>query len=382
MKLKMLPIMLIVLLVLKLCLAISCNAQNLTLPFHGYIDYDGDAFSIANAGSGTWANGIVGSSSSVNGKGIYGLANSNLANITNYGGYFEAKGGKARAVYGEAKNSGNVENYGGYFLSKGYAGFGAYGKNESCGYSGYIGGWYSGAEGKHTSSGCTGTLGHRLYGVKGYHGQSRYSGYLGTENYGVRSEGPLLVKGGIRVEHPELVSTSTAYPIMTINGPSGWIADFWGKVVIRSRSTGNPVMELGEGLDYGEGFNVSNKCEVGPGVVLVIDADNPGNLTISDKPYDSKVAGIVSGAKGLGSGVRLGASHFDYDIALAGRVYCNVDATYGEVAPGDLLTTSPTPGYAMAVKDYLKARGAILGKAMEKLEKGQKGQIMVLVTLQ
>jgi hypothetical protein len=36
----------------------------------------------------------------------------------------------------------------------------------------------------------------------------------------------------------------------------------------------------------------------------------------------------------------------------------------------------------MAVKDYLKARGAILGKAMEKLEKGQKGQIMVLVTLQ
>ena len=108
MKLKMLPIMLIVLLVLKLCLAISCNAQNLTLPFHGYIDYDGDAFSIANAGSGTWANGIVGSSSSVNGKGIYGLANSNLANITNYGGYFEAKGGKARAVYGEAKNSGNI----------------------------------------------------------------------------------------------------------------------------------------------------------------------------------------------------------------------------------------------------------------------------------
>ena len=36
----------------------------------------------------------------------------------------------------------------------------------------------------------------------------------------------------------------------------------------------------------------------------------------------------------------------------------------------------------MVVTDYTKAQGAILGKAMEKLEKGKKGQILVLVTLQ
>jgi hypothetical protein len=59
-----------------------------------------------------------------------------------------------------------------------------------------------------------------------------------------------------------------------------------------------------------------------------------------------------------------------------------VDATYGEVSPGDLLTTSPTPGYAMVVKDHTKAQGAILGKAMEKLTDGEKRQILVLVTLQ
>jgi len=69
-------------------------------------------------------------------------------------------------------------------------------------------------------------------------------------------------------------------------------------------------------------------------------------------------------------------------VALAGRVYCNVDATYGEVSPGDLLTTSPIPGYAMVVRDYAKAQGAILGKAMEQLPQGEKGQILVLVTLQ
>jgi hypothetical protein len=52
------------------------------------------------------------------------------------------------------------------------------------------------------------------------------------------------------------------------------------------------------------------------------------------------------------------------------------------VSPGDLLTTSPTPGYAMKVGDYSRAQGAILGKAMQRLERGQKGQILVLVTLQ
>ncbi|MHC4478756.1 MAG: hypothetical protein ACYTEL_24245 [Planctomycetota bacterium] len=156
-----------------------------------------------------------------------------------------------------------------------------------------------------------------------------------------------------------------------------------GNILIESESTGAPVVELGEGLDYAEGFDVSTgQQEISPGAVLIIDADNPGKLAISDEAYDSKVAGIVAGAKGQGSGVRLGGDEFDYDVALAGRVYCNVDATRTGVEPGDLLTTSATPGYAMKSTDYIRAQGAILGKAMEKLEKGKKGQILVLVTLQ
>ena len=103
---------------------------------------------------------------------------------------------------------------------------------------------------------------------------------------------------------------------------------------------------------------------------------------MGDEPYDRKVAGIVTGAKGMGSGVRLGSGEFDYAVALAGRAYCNVDATYGKVSPGDFLTTSPTRGYPMVVGDHMKAQGAILGKAMEKLPQGEKGRILILVTLQ
>ena len=155
-----------------------------------------------------------------------------------------------------------------------------------------------------------------------------------------------------------------------------------GNLLIESKSTGAPVLELGEGLDYAEGFDVSAKDEINTGSVLIIDADNPGKLALSNKSYDTKVAGIVAGGKGLGSGVRLGAGQFDYDVALAGRVYCKVDATEEAIQAGDLLTTSTTPGYAMKAADYMRAQGAILGKAMESLEKGQKGQILVLVTLQ
>ena len=54
---------------------------------------------------------------------------------------------------------------------------------------------------------------------------------------------------------------------------------------------------------------------------------------------------------------------------------------FGAIQPGDLLTTSATPGHAMRVGDYDQGQGAILGKAMSRLEEG-KGLVLVLVSLQ
>ena len=160
-------------------------------------------------------------------------------------------------------------------------------------------------------------------------------------------------------------------------------AKFFGHVDIYEYGTNTKVLELGKGLDYAEGFDVStDDAKVAPGTVLVIDPDTPGELAVSTEPYDRKVAGIVAGAKGLRSGVRLGGDQFEQDVALAGRVYCNVVATDGPIAPGDLLTTSDVPGYAMKVGDRQRAQGAILGKAMEPLAAGSQGKILVLVTLQ
>ena len=320
---------------------------DIVLPYSGVTNYDGFAFGITNQAHGN-CTGIIGSSWGENGKGIHGIVISNKVDAINYGGYFESAGGNGIAVFGQASYSDSVKNYGGYFVAKGKEGIGVYGHA-------------SGLHGK---------------GVMGKN-PSGYTGYLGTDRYAVESQGPLLVHGaGIRVEN------ATGYPIMTIDGPSGWNTDFWGKVVVRSRPSGNVILELGEGLDYAEGFNVTNRTKISPGSVLIIDSENPGKLKLSENAYDKKVAGIVCGANSNKSGVRLGVDKFELSIALAGRLYCNVDATYGKVVPGDLLTTSPTPGYAMVVKDSFKAQGSILGKAMESMEKGKKGQILVFVTLQ
>jgi hypothetical protein len=69
------------------------------------------------------------------------------------------------------------------------------------------------------------------------------------------------------------------------------------------------------------------------------------------------------------------------NVSLTGRVYVQADASNGAIKPGDLLTTSSTPGHAMKVTDHVRAQGAVLGKAMTGLSEGQ-GMVLVLVTLQ
>jgi hypothetical protein len=57
-----------------------------------------------------------------------------------------------------------------------------------------------------------------------------------------------------------------------------------------------------------------------------------------------------------------------------------VDASFGPIHAGDLLTTSTHAGYAMKATDKLQAFGAVIGKAMGDLTTGM-GTIPVLDTL-
>src|SRR5262249_19037417 len=101
--------------------------------------------------------------------------------------------------------------------------------------------------------------------------------------------------------------------------------------------------------------------------------------------YDKRVAGVISGAGGYKPGLILdnkqSADDHRVPVALMGKVYCKVDAQYGSIEVGDLLTTSATPGHAMKVQDPMQAFGAVIGKALRSLAKG-KALVPILAALQ
>jgi hypothetical protein len=172
-----------------------------------------------------------------------------------------------------------------------------------------------------------------------------------------------------------------------------------GSIVFYTESsfaTGNPplsVLNSGRvkvnilevaGADVAEKFP-SNDENVQPGTVMEIDPENPGKLRIARDEYSARVAGVVSGAGNIPVGAILGnlPGHEDAPaIALSGRVWVQCDAGNGVIVPGDLLTTSSTPGHAMKACDRERSHGSVLGKAMTHLSHGERGLVLVLVNLQ
>jgi hypothetical protein len=133
--------------------------------------------------------------------------------------------------------------------------------------------------------------------------------------------------------------------------------------------------------DCAEEFDFADAV-VPPGSVVVIDDDE--RLTLSKVAYDTRVAGVISGAGRYRPAIVLdrqrGAAPRPA-VSMIGKVECLVDATQGSVRCGDLLVSSPTPGHAMAARDRERTAGAVIGKALRPMTGGQ-GLIPILVCLQ
>jgi hypothetical protein len=135
--------------------------------------------------------------------------------------------------------------------------------------------------------------------------------------------------------------------------------------------------------DCAEDFDIAAVDLIEPGTVMVL-GDDDGALYRSQQPYDKRVAGVVSGAGDYKPAIVLdkrGSADDRKPIALLGKTYCKVDARYGSIQVGDLLTTSASPGHAMKAADPSKAFGAVIGKALSPLRNGR-GLIPILIALQ
>ncbi len=188
--------------------------------------------------------------------------------------------------------------------------------------------------------------------------------------------------------------TSTDANLVAVNKGTGDIIKGFsgatgGDLVFRVENNGKTsvsVLQITGGSDLSEQFDVRpSGTQIEPGTVVCIDPESPGKLLVSAEPYDRTVAGVISGAGGVRPGMMMGqrgtVADGSHPVALTGRVYVRADASMGAIQPGDLLTTSSTPGHAMRVADHERASGAILGKAMTALREGT-GLVLVLVSLQ
>lgn len=216
--------------------------------------------------------------------------------------------------------------------------------------------------GVYGESGQQGVFGHSTDGS----GTGVYGGSKGGSGFGVRGDST----DGIAVQGQSFGNG------IAVQGIGGRLAGrFEGDVEV----TGDIRLS---NADCAEDFDIAGLQLVEPGTVMVINSE--GALRPSDQAYDKRVAGVISGAGLYKPALILDkqeSSKNRMPIALMGKVYCKVDASYGAIEVGDLLTTSPTLGHAMKADDPMKAFGSVIGKALRPLASGE-GLIPILIALQ
>lgn len=237
--------------------------------------------------------------------------------------------------------------------------------------------------GGNMSLGSTNPGGHRLYAFSSGTGTGGATGYFynnASTGIALMSEATSSDATAVFLQH----GTGDVFRCFRVDAQGGY---HWAFQVTQDGWAVSNYLQLLGGSDLSEKFDVheSATLQPAPGMAVCIDPAHPGELVISTKAYDRTVAGIISGAGDIAPGMLMGQkgsiADGDHPVALSGRVYVWADASYGAIEPGDMLTTSDTPGHVMQVSDVSRAFGAVIGKAMTALSEG-KGLVLVLVGLQ
>ena len=220
---------------------------------------------------------------------------------------------------------------------------------------------------QNTGHGVIGTGGFGVVGsgaIIGVWGQGKGTGWAGYFSGPIRVDGSGEVSGDFSVAGKLHTSGSLQGPL-TIDGDISVTGDV--KLLPR---------------DVAERFSATQASLCRPGMVLVISGD--GTVEPCAHAYDKRVVGVVSGAGSLRPAITLGVELQEADtapIAMIGTVNCLVDAGYGAVEVGDLLTSSETPGHARKAEDMARSFGAVIGKALAPLAEGC-GLVPMIVALQ
>ncbi len=365
------------------------------------INYGG-GYGVLGTGNANWGvygtstdntltySGVWGENDSGNGYGVYGIATGfNSAGVVGFTDNGLGVWGKATvnggyAVFGTGSNGA----IGGVFSSD--VGTGVSGTSNNsygiAGYSSYFGVYGSGNDvGVYGLSNNVGVWGENTSGGYGVVGESSRSGD-GVYASSSSGHGVYIGNGGIYV-------TGT---IVATGSKSGYVVDLCKNVDSTALTLGDVVIIQGNSSPAVLGtipvVNVSRTAtSYNSAVVGVVDS------YVSVTTNQASALANVQGENAAPSGMRLEVNTDSTQTVTTGA-YVNVvtlgsfqaikvDASYGAVHPGDLLTTSPNPGYAMKVTpkiidgETFYPNGCIIGKSLGSLESGQ-GSVPIFVAHQ
>jgi hypothetical protein len=340
------------------------------LPYEGSISSTSPAFKITNSGTGMSSHAISARINNASSHGDAAAGYFSAANSNGYAIYATADGTAIRAncaaavgnaIYGASSGTGGAR-----FTCTAADGYGVQGVAYASSGIDTTGGWFESAS----------SNGKAVYAyTDGATASSVVAQADGVESTAVKANSPwnaIVATGG--------VNAAKFYGDVRVYGG--------GSVIFHvdedDGTTAVDVLQIMGGSDLAENFDVAEQ-DAQPGTVVEIDPDNPGKLRVARGAYNRRVAGVISGANELDVGMVLadlpGAEN-SMPVALSGRVWVQCDAMQEAIEPGDLLTTAERAGHAMPVRDFDRAHGAVIGKAMSRLTKGETGMVLVLVNLQ
>lgn len=321
------------------------------------------------------------------GAGMYSQSQANYAvwgaSTNSWGGYFTSENGYA--IRANTKGSDHYD-HGAYITSQG--GYAVYAQSAN---NMAIRGEAGDISGISVPLGTVGVAGigqnRGVYGASesgsGIYGTSKknYGGYFYSEEHrGIYSSSPSGLYAGYFTNRGG-ASQAGVY----INGTLTVAGSKSGYVVDVSLNDGRDLLEAGDVVAV-VGVSDAVLGQIPVMRVVKATADNATAVVgvvdqrfIIDQQEKDSLPKPDAAAPKIDANSAIQQGEYLSVVTLGAYKEIKVDAGYGAIQPGDLLTPSPNPGYAMRASD--PTPGTIVGKALENLEIGQ-GLIAVYITMQ
>src|SRR5262249_28753898 len=137
--------------------------------------------------------------------------------------------------------------------------------------------------------------------------------------------------GSVTIDSPSTAPVALDVTNGSVSATSG---NFGSLAVVQDIQCRDVILSGG---DCAEHFDLAGNESIEPGDVMVMDGE--GRLKQCREAYDKRVAGVISGAGGYRPGIILGKQDspdaIRMPIALVGKVYCRIDASFASVEVGD-----------------------------------------------